>query len=95
VKVTVNQLDPDYTPLHNYVEFVLCNGEKVRHCVKADEEKGEVWCYSVDDKGNRLPPVGDAYSITVLRGKVQIHFCLNTIIPPEAFKKLNEARRLS
>jgi hypothetical protein len=87
MRVTVNRLDPDYTPLHNYVDFVTVNGNKVKHCISADEAKGEVLCYAVDEKGNLLPPVGDAYSVTVIRGKVEIHFKLFQIIPSDAFQR--------
>lgn len=94
MKVTVDKLDPDFTPLYQYVEKITLDGKVLKGCISADEEKGEVLCYEYDEQGE-VRTTGEYINCRRLFGKVEIHFKLFQIIPSEAFIKPSSNKRIN
>jgi hypothetical protein len=53
MRISVKKDDPGYHPLAHKCQPYL-NGEKLRHCFTADEEKGEVFVYMLDENGKHF-----------------------------------------
>lgn len=72
MRISVVEKDPGYSPIaHHAVDKVTLNGELVEHCLTADEEKGYVLFYEVDENDN-VCTEGDTVITGELIGDVKI-----------------------
>ena len=72
MRVSADKDDPDYSPAATFLQIFL-DGAEVRMCITADDVRGELLCYELDEKGLICIDLGAECARTVrLTGKVEI-----------------------
>ena len=75
MRISVNQGDPafDVRLGRSHEARILVDGVAVANCFTADEEKGEAWCFALNDDGQMyIDPASQEPAVSVLRGVVKI-----------------------
>jgi hypothetical protein len=70
MRASVRKDDSSYNPQHTKLEVYL-DGEPVRGCITADEEKGEIVVYAKDGKGHYVME-SEKLKTETRTGKVEI-----------------------
>jgi hypothetical protein len=72
MQVSADRDHPDYSPAAELLQVFL-NGAEVRACITADDVRGELLCYALDEKGCiYIEPGEDRAKTVTLTGKVEI-----------------------
>lgn len=72
MRVSADIEDRDYSHAAAFLQVFL-DGDEVRMCITADDTRGEVLCYDVDEKGYiRFDPGSVRAKTVTLTGKVEI-----------------------
>lgn len=80
MKLSVKKDYPGYNPLVAPHCQVYLNGDRLRHCIAADSDRGTAECYRMDQRGDFMHRDGDLLMET-RRGNV-------CIVVPDEYREL-------
>lgn len=72
MRVSADKTDRGYGPVVNRIKMVWLDGKPVKLPITADEERGFVLAYALDEKNNVLVDFDGELVRELLRGRVRI-----------------------